>query len=84
MAPGVLDELRHLNPKDEKGDRPVRHHQWLTEDIGHPRLQEHLLAVIALMRSASNWSQFMRALQRTFPKVNTNLELPFEHEERGA
>ena len=54
LAPGIREELERLNPKDERGRRKHRHHQWLTEDVGHPALAQHLYAVIGLMR-ASNW-----------------------------
>jgi P63C domain len=37
-AAGVLEELKRRNPRDEKGHRATKHHQWLTEDIGHPAL----------------------------------------------
>lgn len=85
LAPKLLKELEQLNPKDEAGKRRVKHHQFLTENIGHPRLQEHLHATMALMRaSGKNWGNFMRSLQRAFPKVNTNLELPFEDGEGAS
>jgi len=81
LAPGLLKELERLNPKDERGKRRVKHHQFLTDSIGHPKLQEHLHAVMALMRaSGRNWDRFKRSLQRAFPKINTNLELPFEED----
>jgi hypothetical protein len=78
LAPGVLDELRRVNPKLPSGNRRAKHTQWLTEDVGHPRLREHLAAVIALMRASSNEEQFKRSLQRAFPRYNTNLELPLD------
>ncbi len=68
LAPMVLDELKKRNPKDERGYRKTRHHQWLTDDIGHPKLQEHLTGVIALMKASPNWRTFLRALERVYPK----------------
>ncbi len=78
LAPGVRDELERLNPKNETGNRRVKHHQWLTVDIGHPALQKHLTGVMAIMRASANWEQFKRMLQRAYPKINTNLEIPFD------
>ena len=78
MAPGIRKELERLNPKTDKGTRRARHHQWLTDDIGHPALQSHLSGVLALLRASSGWDQFKRMLQRAYPKVNTNLDLPFD------
>jgi hypothetical protein len=83
LAPGVLEELRSREPKDDSGRRRHRFHQWLTEDIGHPRLREHLAATLALMRASSRWSDFSRLLQRAFPKVNTNLEMPLDTDDSG-
>ena len=81
LAPGVLDELRNREPKDDKGRRRHKLHQWLTDDVGHPRLRDHLVATLALMRAARKWDEFRRMLQRVFPKLNTNLELPFDEPE---
>jgi hypothetical protein len=76
LAPGILAELERRNPKNEHGHRPNRHHQWLTEDIGHPALAQHLYALIGFMRVASDWDQFYRMVQRAFPKKNTTMLLP--------
>ena len=75
LAPGILKELQARNPKDEKGNRKARHHQWLTEDIGHTALAQHLYAVTGLMRIADSWDDFMRMLDRAFPKRGDTLQL---------
>ncbi len=75
LAPGILEELQRLNPTvDDKG-RPRKHHQHLTDDIGHPALAQHLHAVIGLMRASATWDQFKSLLDRAFPKKGTQLEL---------
>lgn len=76
LAPGILDELQRRNPKDEKGHRTTKHHQWLTEDVGHPALAQHLYATIGFMRASTSWDQFYRMMQRAFPKKNTTMLLP--------
>jgi hypothetical protein len=68
LAPGVREELETKNPKDEKGRRRHKHHQWLTEDVGDPRLREHLASVIALMRAADNKDIFMTMVNRSLPR----------------
>ena len=78
IAPGLLEELRNVNPTLPTGRRQHRHHQWFTPEFGHPRLKEHLAAVTALMRAAPNWPAFQRSLQRAFLKLNDNLPLPIE------
>lgn len=75
LAPEVLQELERLNPKKENGQRPVKHHQWMTEDIGHPALNNHLQGVLAIMRASRNWSMFNRLLKRSYPRCGDQLEL---------
>ena len=70
LAPGLLDELQTVNPTESNGVRRHRHHQWFTPELGHPKLKEHLAAVTALMRAASNWAAFERSVDRAFPKLN--------------
>lgn len=77
LAPSILSELEARNPKDEKGYRGAKHHQWLTDDIGHPALAQHLYAVIGLMRATNSWDQFKSMLNMAFPKRGSTLSLPF-------
>ncbi len=68
LPPGVLNELRRRNPKDDLGRRRVRHHQYLSDDIGHPHLGGQISATTALMRASENWAMFKRLFDRAFPK----------------
>ncbi|MEH2179658.1 P63C domain-containing protein [Nostoc sp.] len=68
LPQGVLDELRKINPVVyHTGQRLRKHHQYLTQDIGHEHLSRHLAAVIALMRACDTWEDFERMLERSFP-----------------
>lgn len=80
LAPGVLDELRRLTPRDEKGRLKTHLHRRLSEDIGHPRLREHLSAVVALMKASITWEQFMRGIDRALPIYGKTLPLPLVYE----
>jgi hypothetical protein len=75
LAPGLLRELEQRNPI-EKGHRRTKHHQWLTEDVGHPALAQHIHAVIGLLRASDSWEQFRKMLDRAFPKRGDSLQLP--------
>ncbi len=75
LAPGILEELQARNPKDDKGRRQGKHHQLLTDDIGHPALAQHLHAVIGLMRASSSWGQFQTLLDKAFPKKGDVFQL---------
>lgn len=78
LAPGVLDELKKRNPPDEKGHRKSKHHQWLTEDVGHPELQKHLSMLVGFERASANWQMFYRMVQRALPKLNEQIPLALE------
>lgn len=75
LAPGIVEELERRNPKDDKGNRRGKHHQLLTEDVGHPALAQHLYAVIGLMRASSDWDAFLRILDRAYPRKNDTFPL---------
>jgi P63C domain len=82
LAPGVLEELKRITPRDDKGRLKHKLFQRLTEDVGHPRLREHLSAVIALMKANDDWQGFYRALNRALPP---QVQLPlFEHVEAAT
>ena len=80
---GVLKKLQELNPKDGKGRRVAKHHQWLTEDFGVPELREHLIGLVALMRASTTKAAFLKAVDRAFPAPNTTLLLPLEEPSSG-
>lgn len=81
LAPSILKELETLNPKDIKGNRKNKHHQFLTDDIGHPALSQHLHTVIAFMKAATNWEEFVKMLERALPKKNKQTLVDIEPEE---
>ena len=64
----VLVKLEDLNPLTEKGYRKWRFHQFLTNDIGNPELQEYISNCIFLMKSASNWKKFQQLFARAMGK----------------
>jgi hypothetical protein len=82
IAPGLLHELENKSPKDERGNRKNKLHQWLTEDVGNPLLAQHLHSLIMFQRLAlSNgygWNRFVKMVDQVLPKKGTTLELPFD------
>lgn len=70
LGPMVLEELRKVNPKNEKGQRKAKHHQWLTEDVGHPMLAQHLYSLITLMRGFKDWDEFYKFANKIYPKYD--------------
>ena len=80
LAPGILSELRARTPRDEKGRRKHRFHQWLTDEVGHPKLQEHLIRAEVLMNAAPNWTTFYKLLQRALPKIGETMPMDLPEE----
>ena len=79
LAPGVLEELRELSPRDEKGRRRNKLFQWLTGDIGHPALKDHIagLTFLAKTHHDNEWGTFYDAVNRAAPQYGKTLLLPF-------
>jgi len=73
LPPGVLAELRKLNPPTEKGYRKYRHHQFLTPETGHPHLDKQITEVVTLMRVSDDQGAFDRLFNKAFPKPRQQL-----------
>jgi hypothetical protein len=83
LAPGVLVELKKVNPKDEgTGRRKWKHFRWLTSNVGYPKLREHLGAVVATMKLSNDWHDFKAKLDKNYPRVGkpTQLSMDFADE----
>lgn len=76
LAPFVRDELRKKNPVVD-GRRKHKHFQWLTGEIGHPKLLAHLEGVKIIMRESATWEDFKAKLDRHYP-ITEKSELGFE------
>jgi hypothetical protein len=75
LAPGIVKELELRNPMTERGYRKHKHYQYLTEDVGLPALAQHLHAVTGLMRIADTWDEFMRLINKGYPRRGDTLQL---------
>jgi P63C domain len=70
MAPRLLKELEKRNPKNEKGYREHKHFQFLTDEVGEPRLREFFGGLLALARANTQWRKFYDMVEKAFPKYN--------------
>jgi len=77
LAPGLLRELHKRNPTYRPRQRRHKHFQWLTEEVGEPKLKSHFDGILALMRAAPNWRRFKDMLNRAYPKKWDQLFLDF-------
>lgn len=82
LGPGITDELIKKSPKTDKGYRPNRLHQWLSEDIGDPMLATHMHSILMFQRLAIangyGWKRFLHMVDQVLPKKGTTMELPLE------
>jgi hypothetical protein len=78
LAPKVLEELKKVTPRDEKGRHKHQLHRRLTSDVGHPKLREHIAAVVSLMKISDKYTQFEGFLERAHPKYNETMPLELE------
>lgn len=79
LAPGLLEELKKQALKDEK---KARLHQRLSEEVGHPRLKEHLASVVTIMKLSDNYADFINKLNRIHPRFGDTYALTLETQDR--
>jgi hypothetical protein len=48
----------------------------LTEEIGHPKLREHLVSVTTIMKLSDEYDDFETKLDRIHPRYDTTLHCP--------
>lgn len=77
IAPGVLEELRRVTPREDNGRPKHKYFQRLTSNVGYPKLREHLGAVVAIMRLSDGWNDSMDKLNRHYPRFGETMMLPF-------
>jgi len=80
LGTGVLKELELRTPKNDSGTRPHKLHQWLSDDVGHPLLAQHLHSLIMFQRlaiaSGHGWQRYVKMVDQVLPKKGDTLELP--------
>lgn len=80
LGPGVLEELEQRSPKNEKGNRDHKLHQWLTDEVGHPLLAQHLHSLLMFQRLAIangyGWQRYVKMVDQVLPKKGNTLEIP--------
>jgi hypothetical protein len=81
LAPGVLEELKRVTPKNDAGRPKHKFFQHLTTNLGYPKLREHLGSVVAIMKLSDTWDDFVRKLDRLHPRYGETLPLPLEYQQ---
>ena len=79
LPPGVLEEIKKRNPNNERGQRPKKLFQFLTDETGVPHLDWQISTVTTLMRAAEDKPQFEELHGRAFQlttQTQMRLQLP--------
>lgn len=76
LAPGVLDELKRVQKKTPSGNPKGKLFQHLTQNVGYPKLREHLGSVVTLMRLSKDWDHFKTNLDMIHPRPDADQPLP--------
>jgi hypothetical protein len=75
LPSGVLEELIHKNPKNEKGRRKHKLFQFLTDNIGSPHLEKQIVKVVTLMQISRNWRAFKTFFAQAHRKENEPIQI---------
>lgn len=74
IAPGIVEELKKINPTQINGTRKHRHHQYLTLDLGCPALEKQVLRVNTILSLSDTKEEF----ENNFKKFQMKKEKEFE------
>lgn len=75
LAPGVLEELKRVTPRNDDGRPKAKYFQSLTTNMGYPKLREHLGKVVMLMQLSRDYKEFMERLNHFLPVHTPQLAL---------
>lgn len=84
LAPGVLEELKRVTPRNEDGRPKAKYFQSLTSNTGYPKLREHLGKVVMLMQLSEDYTDFKSQLDKFLPHHTPQLALMFEEPDQLA
>ncbi len=78
LAPGVLAELKKVTLRNEAGRPKHKYFQRLTQNLGYPKLREHLGGVVAIMKLSADYKDFLGKLDRLCPRYGQMYLLPVD------
>lgn len=78
LAHGVLEELKRVTERDDKGRHKHKLHQKLTENIGFPKLREHLASAITIMKLSNDYNDFKLKLDQIHPLYGQTMLLQMD------
>ena len=74
LAPELLPELKKMASKEQKR---ARLHQFLSENVGHPKLREHLASIVTLMKISKDKDHFFELVDTVHPEFGKTIPMDF-------
>lgn len=65
-------------PIHHHGRKSGRLHQCLTQDIGHPKLREHLSSIVTIMKLSQTPEQFKASVNMIHPRYGDTKQIDFD------
>lgn len=81
LAPNLIPQLKKIASKVE---RKAKMHQALTQDIGHPKLREHLASIVAIQKLSNSPKEFLENVNKVHPRYGQTLPLFEDLVEAGS
>jgi hypothetical protein len=82
LGPGITEELISKTPMNDRGYRPNKLHQWLSDDVGDPMLATHMHSILMFQRLAIangwGWKRFLHMVDQVLPRRGNTIEMPLE------
>lgn len=78
LAPGVKEELKRTTPKTPSGRNRHQMHRYLSTDLGHPKLREHMASVVTIMSFSDDYEDFQRKLNKRHPRYDETIDMDLD------
>lgn len=75
LAPDLLPELKKAASKTERKAKLL---QWLTQDLGHPKLREHLASIVSILKLSGSPAQFKANVNMIHPRHGETIPMNFD------
>src|SRR3954470_17592458 len=81
LPKAAVDKIKQRNPPNDRGRRPKKFAQFLTDETGIPHLDWQVSTVTTLMRGSQDKPQFEEIYSRAFDR-ETQMRLPLAAEQK--
>jgi len=80
LAPGILEALREINPRDSSGRRKFKHHQSLSQNYGYICLVKHLASITTIMEQYDDGeiTGALHKIDSRYPSLKLDYQLSFD------